>query len=168
MQYQTNSLMSKRLDGKDPVELGLSFPLEPALQSIVDDGLIVAGGMTFLRRLKKTSDTSGFTGDAVDSEMSVNNIFIDMLIPEENRTAAHSLQQGIAYAIALENKLIDERPGVTFKIIVSVEAGSGSDPVACKVGFHTSVGKDWLKDDLEGHSTNGLLVMSTMAKIHES
>ena len=160
MRYEINNLMKKRLNGRDVVDLAKQQPLESRLKDILDRGIINQDDLILLKNFKSNLESTNYT-DPTGKEMFVNKFHVDNYSSNGSKLREYFLQQGIAFALVLYNKLINNYPDKHFKIIVSTDEGPDSYPDICTVGFHTvRPNEHWLTQYLENYKMNGLLVIT--------
>src|SRR3989338_4421558 len=117
MRYEINNLMKKRLNGRDVVDLAKQQPLELRLKDILDRGIINQDDLILLKNFKSNLESTNYT-DPTGKEMFVNKFHVDNYSSNGSKLREYFLQQGIAFALVLYNKLINNYPDKHFKIIV--------------------------------------------------
>lgn len=153
--------MEKALKGANIVDIAKQYPLEPQLQKIFNAGIVKKDDLLLLKHFSQYLKGSPYT-DSVGKEISVNKFPVDLFIPNKSKKRYYDLQQGIAFAVSLAEKLRNEFADFSCKIIVEIDEGEDSFPEVCKVGFHVSrPNEHWLNDNLESYKMNGLLVIET-------
>ncbi len=164
---RTNKIMKKIISERDISFLIKKYPLEPKLQDILNKGVAIVDDAVFFEVFKKDAELPcDLFMDLTGKEMFANKLHINMYIKNRKhrkkgkRTDRFLLQQGLAFAFALEEILKKNYHQFQFNIIVSTDYFEHKR--YCVVSFHkVRPNEIWLLPDLESYKLNGLLVMAT-------
>jgi len=176
-----NNLMKKRLKGRNILVIAKKYPLEPKLKEIIDKGVVIQDGIAVLKWRMRRPKIKKYTPDLIQLEWNFNEFPIDLFISKKKLTREYVLQQGIAFALALKEKLLNKHSKSKFNIILITDEIKNSDTdikwpafytvrhnekkstysTACKIGFHTvRSNARYLLNNLEEYKMNGLLVIT--------
>lgn len=152
--------MNRRMNGSlgqlSPAEFAKGEKLSEELSRLLAEGFTDLDGaivFTAMRNIAENVKPENFP-DLTGFECFVNHIHVEDQVNRSELDQAALLKQGLAFALAAENRLRSTLPSKAFKVIVALTARG------CGVRFHSvRSGEEWLASDLDGYSKEAILVL---------
>jgi hypothetical protein len=153
-----NARMRDSIGRTSPADFAKGMELSRKLSQVLAAGFTDLSGaivFTATRSIAKSVQPENFP-DLTGFECFVNHIHVEDQLDGPLADPSFLLKQGIAFALATENRLRSTFPGKPFRLIVAATAYS------CGARFHVArSGEEWLASNLDGYGEEAILVLET-------